>query len=102
MRHLHDKVKTIETRTAPPPEEAAPQSEAANALLYGGMMMTDTLMIANGPAYGGGYPGAGVGGGIPDPYAQAQGYGMPGYAQPGMYAQGPGMGYPQQQQPGYY
>ena len=92
MRHLHDKVKTIETRTAPPPEEPSPTSEAANALLYGGMMMTDTLMIANGPAYGGGGAGYGVPGGIPDPYAQQQGYGMPGYAQPGMY----------QQQPGYY
>jgi hypothetical protein len=99
MRHLHDKVKTIETRTAPPPEEPSPTSEAANALLYGGMMMTDTLMIANGPAYGGGGAGYGVPGGIPDPYAQQQGYGMPGYAQPGAYQQQPGM---YQQQPGYY
>jgi len=59
------------------------------------MMMSDTLMIANGPAYGGGGYAAGPGG-IPDPYAQPQGYGMPGYGQQGMYQQGYG------QQPGYY
>ena len=97
MRHLHDKVKTIETRTAPPAEEPSPANEAANALLYGGMIMTDTLMIANGPAYGGGGYVAGPGG-IPDPYSQHQGYGngMP-QGMPGMY---PPQGYGQQ--PGYY
>ena len=55
MRHLHDKVKTLESRTAPPPEDTSASestSAAAAGLIMGGMMMTDTLMIQNGPAYG--------------------------------------------------
>lgn len=112
MRHLHDKVKTLESRTAPPPEDTSVSdstSAAAAGLIMGGMMMTDTLMIQNGPVYGScrlalsdspclrfrrisrplPFPstlltGAGYGapGGIPDPYAQQQqqyGYGAPAY-----------------------
>ena len=55
MRHLHDKVKTLESRTAPPPEDTSASdstSAAAAGLIMGGMMMTDTLMIQNGPVYG--------------------------------------------------
>jgi clathrin heavy chain len=87
MRHLHDKVEVLESRTAPPKEEET-QANDANAALYGagGMMGNDTLMIQNGGGGGGYVAGAGYGnpgaGGIPDPYAQ------PAY----------GGGYPQQQQ----
>ena len=94
MRHLHDKVKTVDERTAPPTEDSAAAEAAAAAAMGGmgmmGMMGADTLMITNG---GGMYgvpgmpmPGMGYGapmgmGGIPDPYAQPQyGYGAnPGY-----------------------
>ena len=76
MRHLHDKVKVLEERTAPPKNEEAESEQAAfNAAMYGGMMTNDTLMIGNG--YTGGYTAPGS---IPDPYAQPQqGYGQGGY-----------------------
>jgi len=51
VKHLHDKVKTFEDRTAPPKEDTA-AAEAAQAAVIGGMMLGDTLMIGNGPAYG--------------------------------------------------
>lgn len=82
MRHMHDKVKTLEERTAPPKEEDTEAAHAAAAMYGGSMMMNDTLMIQNGPI--GGYGGTSNGygnmqqpsGGIPDPYAQPQqGYG---------------------------
>jgi len=87
FRHLHDKVKTLDDRTAPPKvdtsaEEAAAAAAAAAGLYGGGLMMGDTLMIAN-SAYGAG--GYGAPGGIPDPYSQPQGYGMGGYGAPGAY-----------------
>lgn len=53
FRHLHDKVKAIDERTAPPKEDtAAAEAAAAAAAVYGGFggggfMMNDTLMIAN-------------------------------------------------------
>merc|ERR1711871_1078185 len=87
IRHLHDKVEKIDARTAPPKEEAQGAESDASAM-YGamGMMMNDTLMIANAPTYAMQYtpnaPGT-----IPDPYAQPQ-YGMNyGQPQPG-YGQG--------------
>jgi hypothetical protein len=47
LRHLHDKVKVLDDRTAPPPEETVHADQAA-AAMYGGMgMMGDTLMITN-------------------------------------------------------
>jgi clathrin heavy chain len=100
LKHLHDKVQNIDKRTAPPEEDTAAEeatAAAANPLLMGNLMMTDTLMIQNGNAYGQqqqAYPQQGGAGGIPDPYQQQQaGYGQ-GYPQMG--------GYPQQQQQGYY
>lgn len=74
MRHLHDKVKILDERTAPPKESETSDADAVAAqILTGGM--GDTLMLGDGSGYGGypipgGYPGSG---GIPDPYAQ-QGY----------------------------
>jgi len=90
VRHLHDRMAVLETRTAPPKEEdtAAADAAAAAAMGYGmgmGMMGNDTLMITNAPAYGYGggapvgYPPAPGPGGIPDPYAQQGGYGGGGY-----------------------
>ena len=64
----------------------AATAAAANPLIMGGLIMgTDTLMIQNGSAggYSQGYPQQG---GIPDPYAQPQGY----------------QGYPPQPGQGYY
>lgn len=66
----------LETRTAPPKEEAAAAVDAG----FGAPLMglgNEPLMITNAPAYGAyGYHTAG---GIPDPYAQAamSGYGAP-------------------------
>jgi len=88
VKNLHEKVKVLETRTAPPKEEEkeAEMAAAAQAAAYGfgGGMMNDTLMIANQPTYGGGYgvQQQGGNGSIPDPYAQQQyggGYGGGGY-----------------------
>ena len=81
---MHDRVKAVEDRTAPPKEDkaAAEAAAAAAAGLYGvgGFMMNDTLMLAN-SAYG--PSGYGASGGIPDPYQQQQqqmnGYGAPAY-----------------------
>eukprot|EP00607_Mallomonas_marina_P003718 CAMPEP_0182427698 /NCGR_PEP_ID=MMETSP1167-20130531/18991_1 /TAXON_ID=2988 /ORGANISM="Mallomonas Sp, Strain CCMP3275" /LENGTH=1652 /DNA_ID=CAMNT_0024610121 /DNA_START=314 /DNA_END=5272 /DNA_ORIENTATION=+ len=90
IRHLNEKVKAIDERTAPKKEDTSSSDAATAAILGGGMMMGDTLMITNG---GGGYgaPGYGMppGGGMPDPYAQ------PGYGQQGGYGYGynPGQGY---------
>ena len=54
VRHLHERVNTLETRTAPPKEEDTSAADAAAAAMgYGGLMMgNDTLMITNAP---GGY-----------------------------------------------
>ena len=95
VRHLHDRVHVLETRTAPPKEEETVADATAAAMGYGmPLMMQDTLMITAGPAGGygggagygggGGYPGGGYAaqlppGSIPDPYAQPQGYGYGGY-----------------------
>jgi len=76
MRHMHDRVNVLENRTAPPKEEAAAVDNGYAAPLMG--MMNETLMIANGPAYGNyGYTPSANMGGIPDPYSQPQnmGYG---------------------------
>lgn len=76
VRHLHDRMHALETRTAPPKEEAAAAVDAG----FGAPLMglgNEPLMITNAPAYGAyGYHTAG---GIPDPYAQAamSGYGAP-------------------------
>ena len=80
MKHLHEKVATMEQRTAPPVEEKNPEEEAnaaaAAGLIMGGLIMgNETMMIQNGG--GQGYPQQqqqGQGGGIPDPYAQQQQY----------------------------
>lgn len=78
VRHLHERVGTLETRTAPAKEESAPSVDpAALGLGLPPMMMgQDTLMITNG-GYGAGYGGGFVApGGIPDPYSTPA-YGMP-------------------------
>ncbi len=71
MRHLHEKVSVLEQRTAPPPEvhDSAP---VESHMGMGMGMMGDTLMITNGPMYGGVPPAVGGFGGIPDPYQQQQ------------------------------
>jgi len=74
IRHLHDKVKVLEERTAPAAEDKSSEeanSAAAAGLIMGGLMMgNETLMIANGSAnYG--YNNGNTGG-IPDPYQQQQ------------------------------
>lgn len=80
-RHIHERVRVLETRTAPPKEEEAEAEQAAAA--YGNapgmMMMGGALMIENN-SYGGGYGGYAPqqNGGIPDPYAQPQQYGYGG------------------------
>jgi hypothetical protein len=51
MRHLHEKVSTLEVRTAPPKAEEQ-EADSINAAVYGfglGMMGPDPLMITNGP-----------------------------------------------------
>lgn len=55
VRHLHDKIGVLETRTAPPKEDTASQDATAAALGFGGplgMMGNETLMITNAPSYG--------------------------------------------------
>ena len=98
LKMIHDKVMTIDARTAPVEDDETAAAEAAtaaaaNPLIMGGLIMgTDTLMIQNGGAggYAQGYPQQG---GIPDPYAQQQqqGYPQQGYPQQGY----PQQGYPQ-------
>jgi len=103
MRHLHDKIHTLETRTAPP-KEAVADSGVADPATLGmgmmgmGMMGNETLMITNGAPgfgapYGGGYGAPGGMSSIPDPYSQQPAYGAYG----GMPAPG-GFGAPA---PGY-
>lgn len=116
LRHLHEKVRVIDDRTAPPTEDqaAAQASAAAAAGLIGAYgLSNDILMITNGSSYGGklllsinvyayfmilswigGYGGMPAPGVIPDPYAQPSygGYGAPGYPAPGY---GPPTGYNQ-------
>mgnify|MGYP003385899530 CR=1 FL=1 len=86
MRHLHDKVKVLDERTAPPKESETNDADAVAAQILTGGGMGDTLMLGDGNGYGaypvpGGYPGNG---GIPDPYAQPQGYNMGGNMGGGM------------------
>jgi len=55
VRHLHDRMHVLETRTAPPKEEDTSAADAAAAAMgYGGMGLMglggDTLMITNAPA----------------------------------------------------
>jgi clathrin heavy chain len=78
-RHLHDKVKAIDDRTAPKKEDDRSAEAAAAAAAMGGGMggLGGNLMIGDG-GYGGGYD-AGYGQGYADPYAQQQGYGNSGY-----------------------
>jgi len=64
MRHLHDKVKILDERTAPPKEEEVTASEVASGILGGGMM-GGNLMI--GDSGGGGYGSYSTNNGIPDP-----------------------------------
>jgi hypothetical protein len=53
MRHLHDKVTVLESRTAPPKEDVNVDAAGANGFVAPLLMMgNDTLMIGNGPAYG--------------------------------------------------
>lgn len=69
VRHLHDRMHVLETRTAPPKEEAPAVDAGFGAPMMG--LGNDTLMLTNAPAYGAyGYHTAG---GIPDPYAAAAG-----------------------------
>jgi hypothetical protein len=54
MRHTHERLAVLETRTAPPKvDKVTEEAAAAAAGLYGGggYMTSDTLMIAN-SAYG--------------------------------------------------
>ena len=55
VRHLHDKVKSIDERTSPKLKEDTSAQDAATAAILGvpSMMMGDTLMITNGAPYGG-------------------------------------------------
>jgi len=106
MRHLHDKVKVLDERTAPPKEEEVEASEIANGILANNMMVNNTLLIGDGS--GSAYGTYNTGGmGIPDPYAQPQGYGMGGMNMGGFNGNmAPNMGgfnggYGQPQQPGY-
>jgi clathrin heavy chain len=101
LRHLHDKINTIETRTAPPPEPEAEENDgsAGAGLIMGGLIMgQDTLMIGNGGPQQqqfGGYPQQQQGG-IPDPYQQQQqqqfyqqqGFPQQGFPQQGFQGQG--------------
>lgn len=91
LRHLHDKVHVLETRTAPKEEVAQPAADAG--LGFGmGMMNPNMLMIENTAAgYGYGAPAYGAAGGIPDPYQQQPAYG--GYGMGGPAAGGAGGGY---------
>lgn len=53
MRHLHDRVNVLETRTAPPKEES--HAADVSTLGFGAPLMglgNETLMITNAPAYG--------------------------------------------------
>lgn len=54
MRHLHERMHVLETRTAPPKEEDTSAADAAAAAMgYGlgmGIMGNETLMITNAPA----------------------------------------------------
>jgi clathrin heavy chain len=52
LRHLHDKVKVFEERTAPPKEDTAAADAIAQGLPLMGDMMGQPLMITN-QAYGG-------------------------------------------------
>ena len=55
VRHLHDRMHVLETRTAPPKEEDTSAADAAAAAMGYGMNMmmgNETLMITNAP---GGY-----------------------------------------------
>lgn len=55
MRHLHEKVSTLETRTAPPKVEEQEADAAAAAYGFGApmlMMGSEQLLITNTPAYG--------------------------------------------------
>ncbi len=55
-RHLHERVHNLENRTAPPKEDPHIDNSAALGLGLGGPgLLSDTLMITNGPAYGGKY-----------------------------------------------
>mmetsp|Transcript_21954 Transcript_21954/g.32005 ORF Transcript_21954/g.32005 Transcript_21954/m.32005 type:complete len:1722 (-) Transcript_21954:178-5343(-) len=83
-RHLHEKVKVLEERTAPKKsvDQSAEAAAAAAAAMGGGMMgLGGNLMISDG-GYGGGYDG-----GYGDPYA-AQQYGNQGGNYGGSYAGG--------------
>ena len=48
MRHMHEKIKVLEERTAPKKEDGG-AADATAAAVLGGMIMGDTLMIQNGP-----------------------------------------------------
>lgn len=53
VRHLHDRMNVLETRTAPPKEEDTAAADAAAAAMGYGMNMmmgNETLMITNAPA----------------------------------------------------
>jgi len=54
VRHLHDRMHVLETRTAPPKEEDHSAADAAAAAMGYGMglmgMGNETLMITNAPA----------------------------------------------------
>jgi len=93
MRHMHDKVKVLEERTAPPKVEEDNSAAVANSILGGviggGMMINDRLLIGDGSGYGS--YNVGANNGIPDPYAQPnQGYGgdMGAYGAPAANAYG--------------
>lgn len=52
MRHLHDKVKVLDERTAPAKTEAEEANAEVVASIIGGSMMPEQLMLGNGGNFG--------------------------------------------------
>ena len=53
MRHLHDKVKVLDERTAPPKVEEVEANEIANGIIASNMINTQLLLgDVNGSTYG--------------------------------------------------
>lgn len=53
MRHLHDKVKMLEERTAPAKEDPVQEAHvAAAATMMGAGMINDRLLLGDGSGYG--------------------------------------------------
>eukprot|EP01006_Ploeotia_vitrea_P027592 TRINITY_DN60369_c0_g1_i1.p1 TRINITY_DN60369_c0_g1~~TRINITY_DN60369_c0_g1_i1.p1 ORF type:complete len:1280 (-),score=86.00 TRINITY_DN60369_c0_g1_i1:31-3870(-) len=77
MRHMHDKVKVLDERTAPPKEEVKEANEIADNIINGNMLGNNNLMIGDGNVGGYGSYNVGNNMGIPDPYSQQNQYNQP-------------------------